>query len=115
MPRLSPYRGVDDPGRSGDAPVLRVRALARLAGDHLRALPHHRFPGVRRPLRGAGLEASERDRPDHLHRLVALAHRLRCSTPGIGSGEMLLQLAPPALDRRALTELFLLEQLADLD
>jgi hypothetical protein len=41
---------------------------------------HRRFCRVRRPLRGAGLEARRRDRPDHLHRLVAMAHPLGANT-----------------------------------
>ena len=42
-----------------------------------RPLPRRRLARVRRPLRGARLEARGHDRPDRLHRLVALAGRRR--------------------------------------
>ena len=59
-----------------------VRGVARLAGDHHRSVPDRRFARVRRPLRGEGLEARGHDRPDHLHRLVAVAHPLGARTSG---------------------------------
>jgi len=34
MPRLFPYRRMDDARRRRDAPVLRVHGVARLGGDH---------------------------------------------------------------------------------
>jgi hypothetical protein len=48
--------GVDRARRGGDAPVFRVRRLARLARHRDRPLPHRRLARVRRPLRGEGRE-----------------------------------------------------------
>ena len=56
MPRLSPHRRVDDARRRGDAPVLSIRAMARLAGD-----PHRRV--ARRRLSSYDPDAHRRWRP----------------------------------------------------
>ena len=57
MPRLPVHRSLESSGRHCDAPVVRVRGVARLARDHCRPLPRGRVARIRRPIRGARLEA----------------------------------------------------------
>jgi hypothetical protein len=95
-------RTYDDPA-SSEATRLRCssrpfRRLARLARHRDRPHPDRRLPRVRRPIRGERLETCRQDRPDCLHRLVAVAGDL----PGRASYRMtspcpgLSVLPPPA-------------------
>jgi hypothetical protein len=80
-----------DPPSSGERTIARrpPYPMAHSSMSVRRRDLHRRFPdrgvfGVRRPLRGARLEARRRDRSGRIHGLVALAHRRgACASRGV--------------------------------